>query len=175
MENSETSPPPGSTAVPREGSEKSAGQLSESARPSRHREHRTRSPRRHQKGTKMQRRTGDQEQLSRDTDQRRLPGQREHSASSGSPSEPMEISPKRLARLFASWLAAPLLRVRCPGHEVIVWPLSGCFSTSQESTLSTWTVSSHPLWTQSLYSSQPNFSHVSMREPNQSHRMCTSC
>ncbi|CAG05675.1 unnamed protein product, partial [Tetraodon nigroviridis] len=100
MENSETSPPPGSTAVPREGSEKSAGQLSESARPSRHREHRTRSPRRHQKGTKMQRRTGDQEQLSRDTDQRRLPGQREHSASSGSPSEPMEISPKRRAHFL---------------------------------------------------------------------------
>lgn len=98
MENSESSPPPGSAAAPREDVEKSAGQLSESARPPRHRQHRTKSPRRHQKGTKLQRRMGDQEQLSRDADQRRLPGQREHSESSGSPGEPMEISPKRLAR-----------------------------------------------------------------------------
>lgn len=145
MEISETSPPPGSMAVPREDVEKSAGQMSESARLSRHREHRTKSPRRHQKGTKLQRRMGDHEQLSWDTDQQRLPGQREHSESSGSPSEPMEISPKRLARQFASWSAVPLLQVCCPGHEVIVW-LSGFFY-SQESALSAWTISSHSLRT----------------------------
>lgn len=120
MEKSETSPPPGSKAVPGEDEEESAGQLSESARPSRPREHRTKSPRRHQKGTKLQRRMGDHQQLSRDADQRRLPGQREHSESSGSPSEPMEISPKRLVPQFASWLAVPLVPVCCPGHEVIV-------------------------------------------------------
>lgn len=103
MASSESSPPPGSTAVPREDVEKSPGQLSEPARLSRHREHRTKSPRRHQKGTKLQRRMGDHEQLSWATDQRRLPGQREHSESSGSASEPMEISPKRLAGLPAGW------------------------------------------------------------------------
>lgn len=88
METSESSPPPGSV----EDVEKSSGQLSESAGL---REHRTRSPRRHQKGTKLQRRMGAHEQLSCDTDRWRLPGQREHSESSGSTSEPMEISPKR--------------------------------------------------------------------------------
>lgn len=118
MENLERSP--GSMAEPREDGEKSAGQLSESARLPRHREHRTKSPRRHQKGTKLQRRMGDHEQLSWDADQRGLPGQREHLESSGSPNEPMEISPKRLAQRFASWSAVPLVPVRCPGHEVIV-------------------------------------------------------
>ncbi|TNM98422.1 hypothetical protein fugu_014668 [Takifugu bimaculatus] len=43
---------------------------------------------------------GDQEQLSWDTDQWRLPGQREHLESSGSTSEPMEISPKRRAHFL---------------------------------------------------------------------------
>lgn len=95
MENSVASPTPGSMAVPQEDVVKPAGHLSESVRLSRHRENRTRSPRRHQKGTKLQRRMGDQEQLSWDTDQWRLPGQREHLESSGSTSEPMEISPKR--------------------------------------------------------------------------------
>lgn len=95
MENSEASPTPGSMAVSQEDVAKPAGHLSESVRLSRHRENRTRSPRRHQKGTKLQRRMGDQEQLSWDIDQWRLPGQREHLESSGSTSEPMEISPKR--------------------------------------------------------------------------------
>lgn len=120
MENSETSPALGSTAAPQEDVAKPAVHLSESARPSRHREHRTKSPGRHQKGTKLQRRMGDHEQLSWDTDQRRLPGQRGHLESSGSPSEPMEISPKRFARQHASWSAVPLVQPCCPGHEVIV-------------------------------------------------------
>lgn len=120
MENSATNPASGSRVALREDVEKSAGQLVESARLSRHREHPSESPRRHQKGTKLQRRMGGHDQLSWDTDQRRLPSQREHSESSGSPSEPMEISPKRFARPFASWLSVPLVRVCCPGHEVIV-------------------------------------------------------
>lgn len=152
MEDSGRSPPQGSMAESREDGEKSAGQLSESARLPRHREHRPKSPRRHPKGTKLQRRMGDHEQLSWDADQRGLPGQREHSESSGSPSEPMEISPKRWARGLASWPAVPLVPVRCPGREVIVWPLAppsvtGFFSTSQESSLPTWTLSSHSLRT----------------------------
>ncbi|XP_003975430.2 NAD kinase b isoform X1 [Takifugu rubripes] len=100
MENSEAGLTPGSMAVPQEDVAKTVGHLSESVRLSRHRENRTRSPRRHQKGTKLQRRMGDQEQLSWDTDQWRLPGQREHLESSGSTSEPMEISPKRRAHFL---------------------------------------------------------------------------
>lgn len=120
MENSETSPTPGSVVVPQEDVAKPTGHLSESARLSRHREHRTKSPRRHQKGTKLQRRMGAHEQLSWDTDQRRLPGQHEHLESSGSTSESMEISPKRLARQFASWSAVPLVQLCCLGREVTV-------------------------------------------------------
>lgn len=35
----------------------------------------------------------------------------------------------------------------------------------QTRTLSTWTISCYPLWTQSLHSSQPDFSHVSIHSP----------
>lgn len=151
MENSETGPTPGSVAVPRDDVAKPAGHLSQPARLPRHRELRTKSPRRHQKGTKLQRRMGDHEQLSRDTDQRRLPGQREHLESSGSPSEPMEISPKRSERVCQ-------LAARATGTTLLprMWVISLMttpfrffffFSTSQESALSTWTISSHSLRT----------------------------
>lgn len=71
----------------------------------------------------------------------------------------------------------------CHRHNSVAWDmrwwcldLSSSFfpSTSQESPLSTWTVSSHSLRTQSLYSSQPNFSHVSKRVLNELYFVCTN-
>lgn len=120
MENSETSPSSGPLAAPDKDKVRPSGQLSESARPSKHREHPSRSPRRRRKGTRLQRRGGDHEQLLWEIERRRLPGQHEHSEPSGSASTPAESSSKRFALRVASWSAMPLAQLCCPGHEVMV-------------------------------------------------------
>uniref|UniRef100_A0A8D0AQV1 NAD(+) kinase n=1 Tax=Sander lucioperca TaxID=283035 RepID=A0A8D0AQV1_SANLU len=76
------------------------GQLSESARPSKPREHPPKSPRRRRKGTRSQRRGGDHEQLHWEVERRRLPGQHEHLDPSGSTSDTAESSPKRRAHFL---------------------------------------------------------------------------
>ncbi|KAM9322681.1 NAD kinase b [Pholidichthys leucotaenia] len=76
------------------------GQLSESARPTKHREHPSKSPRRRRDGKRSQRQGGGQEQLLWETERRRLPGQHEHSEPSGSASEATESSPKRRAHFL---------------------------------------------------------------------------
>lgn len=174
MENSESSGP---LAVPDGEMVRPSGQLGESARPSKHREHPSKSPRRPRKGTKLQRRGGDHEQLLWEIERRRLPGQHEHLEPSGSVSDPAESSPKRSALQVASWSPMPLAQLCCPGvtgDRVLTCPPL-FLSTSQESPLSTWTVSSHSLRTKSLYSSQPNFSNVSMRVLNEWDFVCTNC
>ncbi|XP_068604568.1 NAD kinase b [Brachionichthys hirsutus] len=103
MENSETSTLSGALAAPDRGvapSTTSTGPLSESARPSKHRERPSKSPRRRRKGTRLQRRGDGHEQLLRENDRQRLPGQREHLEPSGSASEPAEGSPKRRAHFL---------------------------------------------------------------------------
>lgn len=120
METSESSPKSGPLAVPDGGVVQPSGQLLESARSSRHREHLSKSPRRQRKGTRLQRRGGDHEQLLREIERRRLPGQHRHLEPSGSVSDPVESSPKRFALQVASWSAMPLVKLCCPGHEVLV-------------------------------------------------------
>lgn len=123
MENSDTSPSSGSLAVPDRGMVRPSapsGQMSESARPSKHREHLSKSPRRRRKGTKSQRRGGCHEQLLWEIERRRLPGQHEHLEPSGSASDTAESSPKRFALQVASWSTMPLAPLCCPGHEVMV-------------------------------------------------------
>ncbi|XP_049889281.1 NAD kinase b [Epinephelus moara] len=103
MENSETSPSPGSLAVPDRGMARPSAplsQLSESARPSKHREHPSKSPRRRRKGTRSQRRGDGHEQLLWEVERRRLPGQHEHLELSGSASDTAESSPKRRAHFL---------------------------------------------------------------------------
>ncbi|KAG8014287.1 NAD kinase [Nibea albiflora] len=103
MENSDASPSSGSLAVPDRGMVRPSapsGQMSESARPSKHREHPSKSPRRRRKGTKLQRRGGCHEQLLWEIERRRLPGQHEHLEPSGSASDTAESSPKRRAHFL---------------------------------------------------------------------------
>ncbi|XP_018533341.1 NAD kinase b [Lates calcarifer] len=103
MENSETSPSPGSLAVPDRGMTRPSGppgQLSESARLSKHREHPSKSPRRRREGKRSQRRGDGQEQLLWEIERRRLPGQHEHLEPSGSTSDTAESSPKRRAHFL---------------------------------------------------------------------------
>ena len=123
MENSESSSSLGSLAAPDRGKARPSGpsgQLSESARPSKHREHRSKSPRRRREGKRPQRRGDGHEQLLWETERRRLPGQHEHLEPSGSASDTAESSPKRFALQVASWSAMPLEQVCCPGHEGMV-------------------------------------------------------
>ncbi|XP_051255310.1 NAD kinase b isoform X2 [Dicentrarchus labrax] len=103
MENPETSPSPGPLAVPDRGMARPSapsGQLSESARPSKHREHPSKSPRRRRKGTRSQRWGDGHEQLLWEVERRRLPGQHEHLEPSGSASDTAESSPKRRAHFL---------------------------------------------------------------------------
>uniref|UniRef100_A0A8C4IEW9 NAD(+) kinase n=1 Tax=Dicentrarchus labrax TaxID=13489 RepID=A0A8C4IEW9_DICLA len=88
-----------------------SGQLSESARPSKHREHPSKSPRRRRKGTRSQRWGDGHEQLLWEVERRRLPGQHEHLEPSGSASDTAESSPKRFALQVASWSAVPLAQL----------------------------------------------------------------
>lgn len=120
MENSETSPSSGPLAVPDRDMVRPSGQLSESARSSKHREHSSKSPRRRRKGTRLQQRGGDHEQLLWEIERRRLPGQHEHLEPSGSASDPAESCPKRFALQVASWCAVPPAQLCCLGHEVMV-------------------------------------------------------
>lgn len=123
MEDSEASPSSGPLAVPERSMVRPSGpsgQLSESARPSKHREHLSKSPRRRRKGMRSQRRGGGHEQLLWENERRRLPGQHEHLEPSGSASDTAESSPKRFELQVASWSAVPLAQLCCPGHEVIV-------------------------------------------------------
>ncbi|KAM3603734.1 uncharacterized protein V6R79_001331 [Siganus canaliculatus] len=103
MESSGTSPSSGPLVVPDGGmAQPSAptGQLSESARPSTHRERPSKSPRRRRKGTRPQQRGVGHEQLLWEMERRRLPGQHEHLEPSGSASDPAESSPKRRAHFL---------------------------------------------------------------------------
>ncbi|GLD50889.1 NAD kinase-like isoform X1 [Lates japonicus] len=103
MENSETSPSSGSLAVPDRGMTRPSGppgQLSESARLSKHREHPSKSPRRRREGKRSQRRGDGHEQLLWEIERRRLPGQHEHLEPSGSTSDTAESSPKRRAHFL---------------------------------------------------------------------------
>lgn len=177
MENSDSSPSSGPLAVPERCMVRTSGptgQLTASARSSKHRERSPKSPRRWREGTRLQRRGDDPEQLLWEFEWRRLPGQHEHLEPSGSATDTAESSPKRFALQVASWSAVPLTQLCCPGHEATLLDSFVCsFFSSQESPLSTWTVSSHSLWTQSLHSSQPNFSHVSIRVLSELNFVCT--
>uniref|UniRef100_A0A8C2WZN4 NAD(+) kinase n=1 Tax=Cyclopterus lumpus TaxID=8103 RepID=A0A8C2WZN4_CYCLU len=77
-----------------------SNQLSESARSPKHRDHLAKSPRRQRKASRTQRRGGGHEQLLREIEQRRLPGQHEHLEPSGSASDTAESSPKRRAHFL---------------------------------------------------------------------------
>ncbi|XP_060940005.1 NAD kinase b isoform X3 [Limanda limanda] len=103
MENSESSSSLGPLAAPdRDVARPSgpSGQLSESARPSKHREQRSKSPRRRREGKRPQRRGDGHEQLLWEIERRRLPGQHEHLEPSGSASDTAESSPKRRAHFL---------------------------------------------------------------------------
>ncbi|XP_075877974.1 NAD kinase b isoform X2 [Nelusetta ayraudi] len=100
MERSEASSSSVSAAVTDRDMVRPSGQLSESARPSKNREHQSKSPRRRRKGTRLQQRGGDHEQLLWEIERRRLPGQHEHLEPSGSASDPTESSPKRRAHFL---------------------------------------------------------------------------
>ncbi|KAG7228983.1 hypothetical protein INR49_013216, partial [Caranx melampygus] len=109
MENSETSPSLGPLAGPDKGMARPlgpSGQLSEAARPSKHRAHPSKSPRRRREGKRLQRRGDGHEQLLWEIERRRLPGQHEHLEPSGSASDTAESSPKRFA-LRAHFLHGP--------------------------------------------------------------------
>ncbi|XP_054614776.1 NAD kinase b isoform X2 [Dunckerocampus dactyliophorus] len=67
---------------------------------SKHRERPAASPRRRREAKKSQRRGDGQEQLLRELERRRLPGQREHLEPSGSVSDAAESSPKRRAHFL---------------------------------------------------------------------------
>lgn len=129
MERSEASSSSVSAAVTDRDMVRPSGQLSESARPSKNREHQSKSPRRRRKGTRLQQRGGDHEQLLWEIERRRLPGQHEHLEPSGSASDPTESSPKRSELQAASCSAVPLLPLCCPACEVTVsWPVLFWFS-----------------------------------------------
>uniref|UniRef100_A0A3Q3FC36 NAD(+) kinase n=1 Tax=Labrus bergylta TaxID=56723 RepID=A0A3Q3FC36_9LABR len=98
----------------------SSGQLFESARPTKHREHPSKSPRRRRKGTKSQRQGGGHEQLLGEIERRRLPSQHEHLEPSGSASDTAESSPKRFALQVASWSAMPL-HIQDPASQRLTW------------------------------------------------------
>ncbi|KAK2822624.1 hypothetical protein Q5P01_022689 [Channa striata] len=103
MENSEISPSSKPHAVPDRSMARTSGppgQLSESARPSRHREHPAKSPKRRREGKRLQRRGDGHEQLLNEIERRRLPGPNEHSEPSGSTSDTAESSPKRRAHFL---------------------------------------------------------------------------
>ncbi|XP_068196452.1 NAD kinase b [Antennarius striatus] len=103
MEDSETSTLSGPQAVPDRGmvlSITTSDHLSESARPSKHRERPSKSPRRRRKGTSLQRRGDVHEQLLSEKDRQRLPGQHKHLEPSGLASDPAESSPKRRAHFL---------------------------------------------------------------------------
>lgn len=86
------------SAVPERSVVGHSGQVPEAAGPSKHREHPSKSPRRWREGKRTQWRGGDHEQLLRETERRRLPGQHEHSEPSSSASEAAENSPKRFVK-----------------------------------------------------------------------------
>lgn len=122
MENSESSSSPGpllvAVAAPpdRAGSSPPA-QLPESS--GRHRERLSKSPRRRRRGppARPQPRGGvGQEQLLREAERRRFPGQHEHSEPSASASDTAESSPKRFALQATSCSAVPPAPLRCPGQ-----------------------------------------------------------
>ncbi|KAM4605681.1 NAD kinase b isoform 2-T3 [Polymixia lowei] len=87
-------------AVPEKVVARSSGQVTESARPSKHRERPSKSPRRRWQGKRSQRRGHDHEQLLRENERRRLPGQQEHSEPSDSATETAESSSKRRAHFL---------------------------------------------------------------------------
>uniref|UniRef100_A0A8C2WYY7 NAD(+) kinase n=1 Tax=Cyclopterus lumpus TaxID=8103 RepID=A0A8C2WYY7_CYCLU len=97
-----------------------SNQLSESARSPKHRDHLAKSPRRQRKASRTQRRGGGHEQLLREIEQRRLPGQHEHLEPSGSASDTAESSPKRFALQVASWSAVPL-HIQDPASQRLTW------------------------------------------------------
>lgn len=103
MENSETSPTSAPLAAPDRGMAQPSdhpGQLSESARSSKHREHPARSPRRRRDTKRSQRRGDGHEQLLWEIERRRLPGQHEHLTPSSSVTDTAESSPKRRAHFL---------------------------------------------------------------------------
>ncbi|XP_030017010.1 NAD kinase b [Sphaeramia orbicularis] len=103
MENSETSPTSAPLAAPDRGMAQPSdhpGQLSESARSSKHREHPARSPRRRRDTKRSQRRGDGHEQLLWEIERRRLPGQHEHLKPSSSVTDTAESSPKRRAHFL---------------------------------------------------------------------------
>lgn len=150
-----------------------SGQLAESARSSKNWEHQGKSPRRRRKGTRLQQRGGDHEQLLWEIERRRLPGQHEHLEPSGSASDPAESSPKRC---WAAWpchsnySVAKHVKRQCLDSFSFHSPFF-----AQESPLSSWTISSHSLRTQSVHSSKPDVSHVSDAVQTESSFVCTNC
>lgn len=103
MENSETNPPSRPLAVPDRAMLRPSaplGQMSESPRASKHREHSSKSPRKRRDGKRSQRRGGDHEQLLWEIERRRLPGQHEHLEPCSSASDTAESSPKRRAHFL---------------------------------------------------------------------------
>lgn len=127
MENSETSPSlplPDKTMVRPSGT---PGQLSEAARPSKHRDHLSKSPRRRREGKRLQRRRDSNEPLLWEIERRRLPGQHEHLEPSGSTSDAAESSPKRCALHVDRWSAVPQIQLCFQGHGV-TWLLFLYFS-----------------------------------------------
>ncbi|XP_054482591.1 NAD kinase b isoform X1 [Anoplopoma fimbria] len=103
MDNSETGPSSEPLAAPDGGLAQpsaTSGQLTESARSSKHRDHRAKSPRRRRKATRTQRRGDSHEQLLREIERQRLPGQPEHLEPSGTASDTAESSPKRRAHFL---------------------------------------------------------------------------
>lgn len=122
MENSETSPSSKPLTVPDRGllrPSSSSDQQSESARPSKHREHTSKSPRRRREGKRSQRRGDGHEQLLWEMERRRLPGQHEHLEPSGSSCDTAESSPKRFALQVASCSAVLLAQLCCFTQEMI--------------------------------------------------------
>lgn len=123
MENSETNPPSRPLAVPDRAMLRPSaplGQMSESPRASKHREHSSKSPRKRRDGKRSQRRGGDHEQLLWEIERRRLPGQHEHLEPCSSASDTAESSPKRFALQVATRTALLL----GTWGDVLLTPLS---------------------------------------------------
>ncbi|XP_072219737.1 NAD kinase b [Leuresthes tenuis] len=103
MENSENSPSARPLAVPDRDILRPSGspdQEPESTRPSKHREHPSKSPRRRREGKRSQRQGNGHEQQLWEIEWRRLPGQHEHLEPSGSSCDTAESSPKRRAHFL---------------------------------------------------------------------------
>ncbi|XP_041848571.1 NAD kinase b [Melanotaenia boesemani] len=103
MENSETSQSTRPLPAPDRGMLRpsvSSDQQSDSARPTKHREHPSKSPRRRRDGKRSQRRGGGHDQLLWEMERRRLPGQHEHLETPGSSCDTAESSPKRKAHFL---------------------------------------------------------------------------